>query len=547
MDTKEYIVILKEYTDLDDFYTDMEQQGRHDYVPDRPVEMVYRRPTSRSTHYLLTDEEVAVLRQDPRVLDIVEPYYNRGIEILPLAPQFSNNWSKSPSKSVDLNWGLLRGYQGSAIAGWGRDGTANASGTINLTNVGNNVDVVIIDGHIVRDHPEFAVNADGTGGTRYRYHNWLGATGIYQHDATEINHGTAVAGIACGNTCGWARGANIYNICPYSSVNSLGHSNWGYDVFEYIKAFHAGKAINPVTGRKNPTVCNMSYATFRSPSPQIYADPGGITGFYYKGVNYSRPAGGWTDAQIANYGINVRFPMGTFNCGVRDSSIDNDIVDAISAGIIFVGAAANEGMYVDVPSGPMYQNAFKVQNAEGVNIATFYMQGCSPTAATGVINVGSIDFTVLEQKAAYSNAGPRTDIFAAGTFVMSACAPNSGYPDPRNNAFFKGNQLGTSFAAPQVTGIIACALETYPNMTAAQALTYVQTYANSGVLADPTINTDFSANELIRVNSLLNAANLYITYHPERGDQHQVYPKRDYSYRPTSGLVFPRLRARKFG
>jgi hypothetical protein len=496
---------------------------------------------------LLTDEEVAVLRQDPRVLDIVEPYYNLGIEILPLAPQFSNNWSKSPSKSVDLNWGLLRGYQGSAIAGWGRDGTANASGTINLTNVGNNVDVVIIDGHIVRDHPEFAVNADGTGGTRYRYHNWLGATGIYQHDATEINHGTAVAGIACGNTCGWARGANIYNICPYDSVNSWGHDNWGYDIFEYIKAFHAGKDINTVTGRKNPTVCNMSYGKFRIPSQQIYADPGGITGFYYKGVNYSRPAGGWTDAQIANYGINVRFPMGTFNCGHRDSSIDNDIVDAIRAGIIFVGAAANEGMYVDVPGGPMYQNAFKVQNAEGVNIATYYMQGCSPTAATGVINVGAVDFTVLERKADYSNAGPRTDIFAAGTFVMSACAPNSGYPDPRNNAFFKGNQQGTSFAAPQVTGIIACALETYPNMTAAQALTYVQTYANSGVLADPTINTDFSANQLIRVNSLLNAANLYMTYHPERGDQHQVYPKRDYRYRPTSGLVFPRIRARKFG
>jgi hypothetical protein len=495
---------------------------------------------------LLTNEEVDALRQDPRVLDIVEPYYNLGAEIVPLAQQFSNNWSKSPSNRADLNWGLLRGFRGSAIAFWGRGAMENASGTINLTNVGNNVDVVIIDGHIVSEHPEFAVNSDGTGGTRYRYHNWLGANGTYVHDANEVNHGTAVAGIAAGNTCGWARGANIYNISPYGTVNSNGRANWGYDVIAAVRAFHAGKAVNSRTGRKNPTVCNMSYAMFHFPSQQIYANPGGITGFIYKGVNFPRPQSGWTDAQIANFGINVRFPNGTFRRGFRDPSIDNEIIDAISAGIIFVGAAANEGMYVDVPGGPMYQNAIIVQNAEGVNQSEFYMQGCSPTAATGVINVGAVDSTVLEQKADYSNAGPRTDIFGAGSFVMSA-GGTAGFPDPRNNAFFKANQQGTSFAAPQVTGIIACALETYPNMTAAQALTYVRTYANSGVLADPTINTDFAANQLIRVNSLLNAANLYMTYHPERGDRDRVYPKHDYRYRPTSGLVFPRIRARKFG
>jgi hypothetical protein len=461
--------------------------------------------------------------------------------------QASNNWSKSPSNRVDLNWGLLRGYTGRAIAGWGRDGTANASGTINLTNVGNNVDVVIIDGHIVRNHPEFAVNADGTGGTRYRYYNWLGAmgaTGEYQHDENQVSHGTGVAGIACGNTCGWARGAHIYNISPYeTTVNSVGRDRWGYDVIAAVKAFHAGKEVNSRTGRKNPTVVNMSYMMKLDPYPQIFAS----TGFRYKGVNYSRPPGGWTDAQIANFGLNVRFIPGIFPVGRRDSSVDNEIIDCIANGIIFVGAAGNECIYADIPGGPMYDNQFIIQNAEGVNQGEFYMRGFSPTAAPGVINVGAVDFTVLERKAEYSNAGPRTDIFAAGSFVIAAGESGSGFPDPRNNAFSKSNQMGTSFAAPQVTGIIACALETYPNMTQAQALTYIRTYANSGVLADPTINTDFSANQLIRVNSLLNAANLYMTYHPERGDQHQVYPKRDYSYRPTSGLVFPRIRARKFG
>ena len=543
MDAKEYIVVLKDYADLDNFYAEMEQQSRYEYIPDRPVEMVYRRPTSRSTHYLLTDAEVAVLRQDPRVLAVEEPYYNRGIEIMP-ASQFSTRWSKYPNNSDDLNWGLLRGYEASMIhAGWGYDGTSTtATGIINLTNVGNNVDVVIIDGHITLGHPEFAVNPDGTGGTRYRYYNWLGSAGTYQHDASQSNHGTHVAGTAAGNTCGWARGANIYNISPYGdTVNSVGRANWGYDVIEYVKAFHAGKAINPRTGRRNPTVCNMSYAMFRVPNEQ----PANMTTIIYKGVNYSKPSGGWTDDQLANFGINVRAMNrgGTFRCPSRDTSIDNDVIDAIAAGIIFVGAAGNECLYVDIPGGPMYNNQFILS---GASVGIPYHRGSSPTAATGVINVSAVDGTVTERKVEFSNAGPRTDIFAAGTLIMSSY-DSAVFPDPRNSAFSKASDSGTSMASPQVTGIVACALETYPNMTQAQALTYVRTYANSGVLADPTIDTDYSANELIKINSLYNSPNFFMTYHPERGDQYQIYPKRDYSYRPTSGRLYPRPRIRRFG
>jgi subtilisin family serine protease len=153
---------------------------------------------------------------------------------------------------------------------------------------------------------------------------------------------------------------------------------------------------------------------------------------------------------------------------------------------------------------------------------------------------------VLERKVNFSNAGTRTDIFAAGSNIMSS-HNTPGVADPRNSSYYKTNLSGTSMASPQVTGIIACALETYPNMTPAQALTYVQTYANSGVLANPTINTDFSANELKNVNTLFNGPNLFMTYRPERGDQYQVYPTRDYSYRPASGRVYPRPRIRRFG
>jgi hypothetical protein len=433
--------------------------------------------------------------------------------------------------------------------------------------VGNNVDVVIIDGHILPGHPEFAVNADGTGGSRvvkevggtgfnwFKYNPQVRGipAGTYDYDfrthiseVPDNNHGCHVAGTAVGNTGGWARGANIYNISPYGSTgNSYNYVNGNYfqDLINYIRVFHANKPVNPRTGRKNPTICNMSY---EFGSTKNIAD---ITAFVYKGVTIQRPAGGWTLAQIDSFGLNRQESTTQVFYPARVSAIDSDVVDAIADGIIMVGAAGNRSTYIDLPTGDMYDNLLVIPE-DGVNYGYFYHRGSSPAAAAGAINVSSIDSTVLEQKAAYSNAGPRTDIFAAGTNIMSSINDPSyttRIEDPRNNAFFKENLSGTSMASPQVTGIIACALETYPNMTQAQARTYIRTYANSGILADPTINTDLSANQLIRVNSLFNGPNLFMTYRPERGDQHQVYPKRDYSYRPTSGLVFPRIRARKFG
>jgi hypothetical protein len=550
MEAREYIVILHDRTDLDDFYTDMEQHSHYEHVPNRPVELAYRRPTSRSTHYWLTDEEAAALALDPRVLEVHEPYYNRGIEITPLG-QYSDRWDKSGTNNQNsVNWALLRGYERATRASWGSDGTATATGTINLTNIGNNVDVVITDGHIASGHPEFAVNADGTGGSRLAEFNWFQyntqvrgtAAGTYVYDyltdASSIannNHGCNVAGIAAGNTCGWARGATVYNISPYtgSTANATGYSNYLYDLLNYVRVFHANKAINSRTGRKNPTIVNMSWAL----NSQLAL--ANISEVQYKGVVYTKPGGGWTTTDrvyfglVASSGSNMLFYS-------RDSSLDQDCADAIADGIIMVGAAGNYYMYNERAGGVLYDNYLKYI------FNYYYMRGPSPTAATGVIHVSAVDSTVAEQKVNFSNAGPRTDIFSPGSAIMSSMN-SSDTTDPRNASYYKGNMSGTSQAAPQVTGVIACALETYPNMTPAQALTYIQTYANSGVLSDSTFVVDYGSISYINYNLLYNGPNKYITYRKERGEQYQVYPKRDYNIRPTTGRTYPRPRIRRFG
>jgi hypothetical protein len=114
--------------------------------------------------------------------------------------------------------------------------------------------------------------------------------------------------------------------------------------------------------------------------------------------------------------------------------------------------------------------------------------------------------------------------------------------DVRNTNYYKGIFGGTSSASPHVAGIIACALETYPNMTPAQALSYIQTYANHGVLADSPVDTNYTANQwfLYEKNfTLFNGPNKYATYQPNTRPN-WVYPAIGTQSRPTTGAVYPR-------
>jgi hypothetical protein len=507
---------------------------------------------SRGTHYYLTDEEVTQLAQDPRVETIHRHYRDLGHTIQPMEGyQTGSVFAKGGTANGSyVNWGLLRGYEGVKRSTWGSDGTAVVSGTINLTNTGKNVDVVIVDGHCVPGHPEWSTKQDGTGPTRLNQFNWFQyntqvrgtAAGTYVYDfisGQEANngHGNHVAGIACGSTCGWARDANIYNISPYAggTANSSGYANYTYDLFNYIRVWHANKPINPATGRKNPTICNMSFGFSSSLVLQ------NITEIGYQGVVYTKPGGGWTVTDRINFDLVASPDSGTTMVFyVRDGSLDADMADCINDGIILVGAAGNYFMYNDREGGVDYNNYLKL----GSNY--YYMRGPSPGAATGVIHVSAIDSTIAERKADYSNAGPRTDIFAAGSGVTSADQV-AGVADSRNSGFYKSIKGGTSMASPQVCGLIACALETYPNLTSAQALTYITTYANSGILDDGAFSTAYGASNYLSYNLLYGGPNKYAVYKNERPVNGNVFPKKNFKVRPANGRTWPRNKIRRYG
>ena len=299
---KEYIVSVNDFQYLGSIYDDLETQGKTppNVELTRSVDCLHRRSTSRNTHYLLADWEAGALRNDSRIKSVTLAPRYLGIKSgTTNTVQTSTGWDKSSTTSNTMkNWGLLRCVEGTQRVGWGGTGysgggvgTPAQTGTVNLTQTGRNVDVVICDENgLVWNHPEYAVNADGTGGSRAVQYNWFqhnaeignGANGTYTYGTG--SHSTHVAGTVAGNTQGWACSANIYNLY-YDTGTPVNEFSL---VFDYVRAFHRNKSINNTTSRKNPTIVNNSWGMSIFPSEWSFSD---ITAVTYRGTRYTPNVG----------------------------------------------------------------------------------------------------------------------------------------------------------------------------------------------------------------------------------------------------------------
>ena len=553
MQLREWIVTLHKHEDLESFYDDMETPGGNLFIPNRAVEVSKRRPTSRNTHYMLTDDEVELLRSDDRVwaVELAEL-----IEIA-IKPQYtisSGPFDKSWTTDVnDINWGLLRQSESSNRSNWGDNGTSTITTDVTITASGKNVDVVIVDGHINPAHPEFAVNQNGTGGSRVVQYNWFQnnvgfGTGTYVYtpyvDGSNVdrtddnNHGCHCAGTVAGNKQGWARDANIYNISPYvtnQNFGTLGLSS--ATMWDYIRAWHNAKPINPVTGRKNPTITNNSYGS----SIQFgVGDFGPMTRIIYRGVDFN-PGRNLTAAEMQARGC---YTTGTTPIvPYYFTAYEADLQDAINDGIIIVVSAGNDYWKIVNSADQDYDNIFYATYL-GTNYFWYLNRGTGSGAGYApTINVGAVGNNVAEDKATFSNCGSQVDVFAAGEAIQSSVhtLKSFGGADPRNNSYYLAKYQGTSMAGPQVAGILACLAESWPSMKQAEAHAWIIDNANLGQMADT------ATDNAMDVGSLQGALNKYARWINQRSVTGSAFPQRNFRPRPAAGVAYPRTRIRKRG
>jgi hypothetical protein len=484
----EYIVTCKNREDLVSLYDDLETPGGSLYIPDRAVDLVNRREISRNTHYTLSEEEAIEVRKDPRVLACERPAEDRGIVPDYLWDQTGDfNKTEGTFYSNDKNWGLYRVIEGDSISNWGSNSTSRITNKSIATDVsGKNVDVVIVDGHVNPNHVEFAVNSNGTGGSRVNQFNWYqynsvlgyGANGTYTYSTSgsspNTNHGTHVAGTVAGNTQGWARDANIYNMAFSDSLS--GSSSWSEKLWDYLRHFHKNKPINPETGRRNPTITNHSWGYSRGNYSAYYSNISSVT---YRGTTTSvSGTSSQRKAILESNGCPCTYSSFLFRVPVRITAVDADIQDAIDDGVIVISSAGNSKWNCAISSDVDYNNTYL-----NGSTTTYHSQGSSPGSADGVICVGSIGSKVAEYKSDFSNWGSRVDIWAPGSDIISSVfdvssATSEGYTpivaDSRDSSYYLASISGTSMSGPQVCGVIACIAQNQPNITTPEVLQYLK-------------------------------------------------------------------------
>ena len=552
----EYIVTCRSYEDLEDLYDDMETPGGSLYIPDRAVDLVHRREISRNTHYMLTEEEAAEIRNDERVIACERLAKDRGIVPDYLWTQTDDfNKTTGTFASDDKNWGLYRVVEGDSVTNWGSDGTDEITNrTIVTTSSGKNVDVVIVDAHINPDHPEFAVNPDGSGGSRVNQFNWFsynsvlgyGSNGTYTYSTSgaspNSNHGTHVAGTACGNTQGWARDANIYNMAFSDTLSGV--TDWDEKLWDYLRHFHKNKAINSATGRRNPTITNHSWGYSR-----VNINLSTLTSVTYRGTTTALSG---TDSQkktvLEDNGVPVPASTYLYKTPARIAAVDADVQDAIADGVIVISSAGNSYWNCDTSSGDDYNNYVVTSGT------IYHSRGSTPGSADNVICVGSIGSKINEYKSNFSNWGERVDIWAPGSDIISAVYDNttttSGYnpviADSRNSSYYLASISGTSMSGPQVAGVIACLAEQEPFLTQAEALQHLKENALAEVGTTGTINHSNNGSST-GYEAFGDSHNRYLFMPKKRPETGTLSPAFLHKNRnsDSAGVKYPRVRSNR--
>jgi len=512
----------------------------------------------------LSDSEFDLIKNDNRVKNIHQsPVFNE--PSIPLPED-----KKNEDQDFDIQFYNTNNF----------DKFANL-GRITQTSMGKDIDIIIVDSYLAPNSPELL---DNNGKQRFIQYNWRDLYWDVYYDQITIDsatnklttstskydyewsknrndswHGTFVAGIAAGNTNGWAKEANVYYIrMPMIGDpdvyfdGTVGWSAWA----QYIKAFHRRKLYLAELSKTkaNPTIVNCSWSALPIGGPNKSIS---INHVEYRNTQYYPQ----TSCSISNAIWPSSYPAASSQCATFENlthwgfrttnhpstsptirytvddnitsffsdgrTLDTEIMSAdmdavlsmIEFGIPLIVASGNNSNTIDtilnnddlvtklyhklpfdkyllndnvpwaqqwprtswdnpdlnrMPLVYDYNNYINMTIDNTTYTKLYTHRGAFPQVQhstdpnSGAIIVGSC--SIRDSVSRFSKVGRGVDIFAPGEQIISQIYPyNTIYPnyiitDPRsapNLNYYFGSSSGTSFAAPQVAGVLACVFSLY--------------------------------------------------------------------------------------
>jgi hypothetical protein len=538
---KEYIIAAKTYEDLNSIYEDMESftKGKYGQFPERIVECFNRRVISRNTGYYLTDKEALDVAKDPRIESIsIAPQHIKNFQIIhdwTLTGTFAKV-SEAEALPTDLNWNLLRTfisenpnnwYRGNIQKGDADDGIKRFTGIVSTTLEGANVDLIIVElGQIYPLHEDFI---DSQNNSRIVVYNWLQHSnklfgrpnGTYSYTdtgAADNFHTTGVAGLAAGVKSGWAKKSNLYSIrIKSTSTSQNDNAIFVAEVYDYIREFHRTKPVNASTGRKNPTIVNNSWSLGGGSN---YYDFNNFKTITFRGTTYIGP--------FSNVGVgSLRYwQLGLGNLDLQVNTnfypypnfMDADIVDSINDGIIVVVSGGNNAFPFSKQNHIDYFNKIELKNPVNGISELYYNrpQGIKNERAILVgalgyykTNAGTKNYSDNNRSLIYYQTdGEEVEYYSARGAGINVFATTEGLTAKYNTINQRITLNGTSGAAPNVTGVLACLLERNPEWTQQDCIDYINRTSTRNKLSDAAYVDSISFGEY----SLNGAPNAILHY-----------------------------------
>tara|TARA_B100001287_G_scaffold227392_1_gene197309 strand:- start:2502 stop:4352 length:1851 start_codon:yes stop_codon:yes gene_type:complete len=512
-----FTVCVNDSSDWKEIHDYIINENEIDNIPNRKIDCTSDMPNSElRSVYNMSVNEAEILKKHPKVawveqstlfnpIVLEQRKYDEEFDKHRFTDRYKdatirnlrpNNATTDSTTELDYTqWGLHR-HQ-AKYNNFGTSQSLAADSQYSLT--GKNVDVVIMDTGVRWDHPEFLkpgvssfVDKDSTrvrdilihGASEYNI-NWSseglvapGTGSLSNYTVARVlgssipssdYHGSHCAGTAAGNMFGAAFEANIWSIACVDR-SDVGFSEPA-DGFDYIKVWHKNKPVNPLTGRKNPTVVNCSWG-FRQ-----FFNSNSTYNVSFRGSSYSKTqVDASATAVPAVYYLSYGFSTYRQFTSVKTASQSeaNEVAnDADCKNMTFVCAAGNSNGKQEELNGTDYDN----EVTSGTFYYTsgydnYYNRPGTPAItklgqADAWIKVGSIDADRMsgtqERCSSFSDRGPAIDVWAAGSNILSPYAGSGSFADPRDNNFYLRQISGTSMATPNVVGVIATYLESNPS------------------------------------------------------------------------------------